>query len=197
MFNENNEMLGMEGKSLAYRLGLWLAELGTRTESEHWDLFVTITFRTTSHPWRSGFPAAGSCKPSPEFGAHAFDAFVCQVEAQIGHSVEFVVVDQFGRLNGRFHQHAIIAGQGLNQYPRREMEAWLLQNIGFSRVLPYRDGAAFYMARFAGNDDANLRFRIGKEASGMDVRAKTGCEVAVSAELPKSLFHATLGRWHR
>lgn len=197
MAKEKNEMQGIEGKSLAYRLGLWLAELGTGTESKHWGWFVTMTYRTISYEWRSGFPAAGSCKPSPEYGVHAFDKFVCQVEAQIGGSVEFVVVDQFGRLNGRFHQHAIIAAPRLDLYPRREIERWLLRNIGFSRVLPYRDGAALYVARFAGNDDANLRFRIGKEVTRTGGQARKGREVVLSAELPKTLFHSTLGRWHR
>jgi len=175
----------------AHVLGAWFDELGRQTESGRWAKFVTISYRTPSQPWRKGFPMSGAWRPSPEFGTHFFEFFVGQMEARLGERVEYVVMDQYGQVNGRFHQHALLAGIGLDRYPRREMESWLFRNAGYSRVLPFERGAAYYLARFAGRDlhQAEWRVRLGREDVRVDTQPKRGVVVARSAEMPSSLFH--------
>ena len=180
-------------------LGAWFDEVGRKTESGGWDCFVTITYRTPWHPWRSGFPLSVSSRPSPEFGIHLFESFVGQIEAGLGARVEYVVVDQYGKLNGRFHQHALLAAPGLEHYPRHEMEAWLIGNAGYSRVLPFKRGAAYYLARFAGCDlqAADWKVRLGEDGMRLDAEPKRGIVVACSAEVPGRLFHQCLPRRRR
>ena len=184
-------------RCVARELGTWFDQLGRQTESGKWAKFVTISYRTPSHPWMKGFPMSGSWRPNSEFGTHFFEYFVGQLEARLGEGIEYVVVDQYGKLNGRFHQHALLAGRGLDQYRRQEMEAWLNSNAGFSRVLPFKRGAAYYLARFAGRDleRADWRFRLGAESVRLEAEPKRGTVVACSAELPRTSFHQCL--WNR
>jgi hypothetical protein len=178
-------------RCFAHVQGAWFDELGRQTEAGRWMKFVTISYRTPSQPWHKGFPMSGAWRPSPEFGNHLFDRFVGQLEAWLGERVDYVVMDQYGQVNGRFHQHALLAGIGLDRYPRREMESWLCKNVGYSRVLPFERGAAYYLARFAGRDlhRAEWRVRLGNEDVRVDLPPRRGVVVACSADLPRSAFH--------
>jgi hypothetical protein len=186
-------------RCFAHVLGAWFDESGRRTESGRWMKFATISYGTTSQPWRSGFSMSEAWRPSSEFGNRLFDRFVGQLEAWLGERVDYIVADQYGRMNGRFHQHALLSATGLDRYPRRDMESWLCRNAGYSRVLPYERGAAYYLARFGGRDlyRAEWRLRLGEEDARLDTRPKSGVIVARSAELPSDFFHQSLPGRHR
>lgn len=180
---------------LALAWGRWLDQLGQRTSLGVWILFTTLTFRTQSFPWTRGFPNSGSGRPSSEFAHALFQLLVSHVESQTGRRIDYAVCDQFGAVNGRFHQHALLGGKGLESYPRKNIESWLNQRAGFARVLPFQRGAAYYVGRYLGNHvrDANWDVRVGEERMSHICKPEVwGNIVVASAEMPKSLFHQGL-----
>jgi hypothetical protein len=114
--------------------------------------------------------------------------------------VDYVVGDEYGWLNGRFHQHALLAARGLGEYPRHEIESWFLKRAGFARALPSERGSAFYIARFVGRDidRAHWDVQIGDQEAAPNKRSNTGrCVVVQSANLSQALFHQTMPRRKR
>jgi hypothetical protein len=183
-------------RCLAGVLGEWLEVLSLRTSVGTWVLFTTLTYRTIAYPWNRGFPSSGDGKPSPEFAHHVFADLITHLEQVLGERVDYVVADQLGSLNGRFHQHALLSGKGLDQYPRPRIAGWLNQRAGFARVLPFKKPAAYYLSRYIGRDLERTEwdFRIGDEKVIGD---KSGSipghsVIATSAELPSALFHQTM-----
>lgn len=177
---------------ISYHMGRYIDSLGRQTASGGWDVFATITFRTDSYPWQRGFPTGGSGRPKPEFAHHLFDRFTAHLENELGSGVDFVVADQLGDRNGRLHQHAILSASGLAEYPRREIWEWLKQRAGWSRILPFEHGAAFYISRYIGRDvnRCEWNLRIGdRELLDVDAAAIGGIDLVVSAELPKAFYH--------
>jgi hypothetical protein len=175
--------------------GDWLDKLGELTKSGEWQNFATITYATHWYPWARGFPTSGTGKPNAEFASHFFAFFISHVEAQLGTRLDYVVADQYGRMRGRFHQHCLLAGEGLDDYPRRELEEWLRRRAGYSRILPFEHGAAYYVSRYIGRgiQHANWDLRIGNQKEdGNEISKCGGLVVATSAELPRGLFHQTL-----
>lgn len=65
--NKRNHKLGCRcSRCVANGLGNWIDRLGAETEAGEWQVFQTISFRTSP----------GSGIPSPEFGRHCFQDFV-------------------------------------------------------------------------------------------------------------------------
>lgn len=181
-------------RCLSSAWGRWLDDLGSRTSRGNWDWFVTISHRTETYHWLRGFPIKGS-KPSPEYGHHFFQFFVAHLERELSSRVEFVVADQFGSINGRYHQHGLMAADGLEEYPRSEIECWLRRRAGFSRVLPFQHGAAFYIGKFLGVAvlEADWSIHVGPEDTSRNQETQAGKNVIIqSAALPHSVFHQSL-----
>ena len=177
---------------LSHHMGKYIDSLGARTGSGGWDVFATITFKTPSYPWQRGFPTGGSGRPKPEFAHHLFDRLVACLESEIESPVDYVVADQLGERGGRLHQHAILAGKGLGEYPRKDMWEWLQERAGWSRILPFEQGAAYYISRYIGRDVNRCEWdlRIGKQKPRCLDPAAIGKAVVVqSNDLPKSFFH--------
>jgi hypothetical protein len=151
-------------------------------------VFLTITFRTAHCPWGKGFERERD-RPRPQTAERLFDDFVQHLESETGSRIDFVVVDQLGKAGGRFHQHALLAGKSLKKYPRRDMEVWLRRKVGYSRALPFRQGAAQYISRYIGRNSATAewRIRIGSEKKPLAAPRK-GAVIVSSADLPKLLF---------
>jgi hypothetical protein len=172
-------------------MGRYIDSLGLKTISGQWQVFATITFRTPSYPWQRGFPTGGSGRPKPDFAHHLFERFTKHLESELGSAVDFVVADQLGDRNGRLHQHAILSASGLAEYPRTAIWEWLKERAGWSRILPFENGAAYYISRYIGRDvnRCEWNLRIGdRQLCNIDAAAIGGVDVAVSADLPKGYF---------
>jgi hypothetical protein len=75
------------------------------------------------------------------------------------------------------------------------MEAWLTTHAGYSRVLPFEKGAAFYISRFMGRGSSQCEWDVSVgEQKLAQVREPEiwGNVVVASAELPKGAFHQGL-----
>jgi len=194
MISRNHELGRGCWRCTANQLGDWFDQLGAQTEAGEWQHFVTVTYRTKVYPWGRGFPSSGSGMPSAEFGHHCFDDFVSQLSARVGARVDYVVGDQFGKAHGRFHQHALLAAKCLDDYPRSSLEGWLRKRAGWSRVLPFEHGAAYYLAKYIGQNlqSAEWTVRIGCEAIGQERDDVGRIAIAKSADLSSALFHQTL-----
>lgn len=130
---------------LSHHMGRFIDSLGLQTGPGEWQDFATITYETPNYPWCRGFPTGGSGRPKAEFAHHLFDRLIAHLEAEVGFRVDYVVADQLGNRFGRLHQHAILAAQGLAEYPRTAIWEWLKERAGWSRILPFEQGAAFYI----------------------------------------------------
>jgi hypothetical protein len=181
-------------KCQADHLGRWVDAIGSQTGPGRWQVFGTITFSTKSYPWCRGFPVLPG-RPKADFAHHLFDRFVSHLESELGSRVDYVVADQLGSINGRFHQHAILAAPGLDTYPRTEIWQWLKERAGWSRILPFERGAAYYISRYIGRDANRCEWfpRIGEEPQAIDRSADIGrMNVVQSADLPRHFFKQSL-----
>jgi hypothetical protein len=175
-------------------LGAWLDSLGTETSTGRWLRFVTITYATLTYPWARGFPRSGSGRPSPDFAQITFISFISQLEEWTGAQVDYVLCAQFGDRNGRFHQHCLLAGEGLGKLSRRRIEGWLNRHAGYSRVLPFRRGAAFYLGSYIGRqvESTDWELRIGKKETLPPKSNRAGDVIARSANVVHSIYHQNL-----
>jgi len=179
-------------RCLSGHMGRYIDSLGSQTGPGEWQVFATITFRTSTYPWQRGFPTGGTGRPKADFAHHLFDRLVAHLEDEVGSRVDFVVADQLGDREGRLHQHAILAAPGLAEYSRTSIWEWLKEKAGWSRVLPFEQGAAFYISRYIGRDmnRCEWNLRIGdRQLSQLDPHAIGGVDLTSSAGLPKAFFH--------
>jgi len=179
-------------RCLSYHMGRFIDSMGCQTDSGEWQVFATITYKTKNYPWCRGFPTGGSGRPKAEFAHHLFDRLIVHLESELRSRVDYVVADQFGDRLGRLHQHAILAAQGLAEYSRKQIWEWLKEHAGWSRVLPFEHGAAFYISRYIGRDmnRCEWNLRIGdRQLCDLDVSAIGGVVVAESDNMPKAFFH--------
>jgi hypothetical protein len=171
-------------------MGRWIDSLGAETGPDRWQVFATITYATSLPPWCRGFPLVAG-KPKPDFAHHLFDRLTLHLEAELHSRVDYVVADQFGSINGRFHQHAILAALGLDDFPRKEIWKWLKNRAGWSRILPFKQGAAFYISRYIGRDANRCEWslRIGEERLSIERPPEIGkVTVVPSAAMPREYF---------
>ena len=179
-------------RCLSYHMGRFIDSLGSQTDSGEWQVFATITYKTPSYPWCRGFPTGGFGRPKADFAHHLFARLIAHLEAEVGFRVDYVAADQLGGRFGRLHQHAILSAQGLAEYSRTDIWEWLKERAGWSRVLPFEQGAAFYISRYIGRDFNRCEWdlRIGeRHLCDVDVPAVGGVVVAQSADMPKAFFH--------
>jgi hypothetical protein len=189
-------LLAVHGASIRglSRSAGWADQIGQVAILRHDHVCHTLV---SVEPW---LPTSGSGRPTADFANHTFAFFTSQVETRLGARLDYVVADQYGRVNGRFHQHALLAGVGLERYPRREMAEWLRSHAGYSRIVPFEHGAAYYISRYIGRDiqHANWDLRIGEQKpAGNETSKHAGVVVVASVELPKALFHQTMFRRKR
>lgn len=185
-------------KCLPRALGGWIDSLGATTRSGEWQVFSTMTYRTKNYPWARGFPMSGAGRPNPEFAHNLFARLITHLEGELQARLDYVVADQFGAQMGRFHQHAILASPGLDAYPRKQIWEWLKEKAGWSRVLPFEKGAAYYISQYIGRDAHKCEWnvRIGNESPTPPVEVGRITTVS-SAPVDKSLFHLGLSNRHR
>jgi len=117
---------------------------------------------------------------------------VTHLETKLGSRVDYVVADQLGNRYGRFHQHAVLAAEKLAEYPRTAIWAWLKERAGWSRILPFEEGAAYYIARYIGRDinRCDWSLRIGdRQLCDPGPTPMGRVVIAQSAHMPKAIFH--------
>jgi len=181
-------------------MGKWIDDLAEETSTGHWQLFGTATFRTPNYPWQKGFPMGGSYKPSSHFVHRTYDQLIRYLEREMNSTVDYVVADQLGAMNGRLHQHFILAAPGLDDFPRRKIWDRLFKRAGFNRILPFEHGAAYYIGRYIGRAvrDCEWDIRLASHPLVAPVAFKTGgAEIVSSAAMPKEAFKNTKKEWHR
>ena len=114
-----------------------------------WDLYCHITYR----PWPRryinprGFLSPIMDTPSPVRARRLIREFVELLETKINSRVDYFVGEELGKL-GRFHQHILLAGDGLRDLYRRELWEWWKKRAGRNRIEPFDPGkgAAYYLA---------------------------------------------------
>ncbi len=173
----------------ANEMGHWIDSLGPLTQPGRWQLFVTITYSTISPPWCRGFPIAQP-KPKPDYAHHLFDRLVLHLEAELLSRVDYVVADQFGAINGRFHEHAILASPGLDKYSRTRIWQWLKEKAGWNRILPFKQGASYYISRYIGRDANRCEWevQVGQQWSSLPKPPVGKVVVVESAAMTRQFF---------
>jgi hypothetical protein len=173
-------------------MGQMIDRQGQLTEARRWLWFVTISFRTPHYPWAAGFPLEEP-KPSEDFANHFFLQMIRWIERQVHARVEFFLAHQLGSLNGRLHLHTGLSWPGLFEYRWKPLQEFIWDRAGFCRILPWKEGAAFYLSRYIGRSvsDCHWDFRIGHDSFRPPMPIG-GHDVAVSAPMPSTEFHRTL-----
>jgi hypothetical protein len=211
-------------RQVAYAFGYFIAHLTA------WDWFVNpLTLRDRGPAAEAGERGEllregrfAICKPDPRLGAYeptsrysppdgplppiaalgAIQGWLLGLQRQAGHPIGWMIAEEFGRLGGRWHCHALLTG--VSCLDRKQ--AWITagSRFGFTNVVPFdpHRGAAFYAAKYAGRWPGRIHF--GGTLAGTDLseceKSRSqggGRDVALSAPLPKGLFHMCLPRRHR
>lgn len=187
----------------ADRMGGFIDSLGKRTEAGGWLWFLTLTFRTPSFPWARGFPIEQP-QPASDFVHNFFARMIQWIEREVHARVEYFVVDQFGEVGGRLHQHCGLSWPCLFEYRWKDLQEKLWDEAGFSRILPWEKDAGFYIGRYIGRDAerSHWDFRVG--ASPVRTPVPVGRRVIVRSAVPggetRKLFdecRPKIHGWHR
>jgi len=170
------------------------AHIADRENTSAYQQCVSDPRIATWQPSRRGFHDGD---PACDFVRSMIMNFFEQLQIAAGKPIAWVMAEDFGRIAGRFHCHALVDGVGdLNtDYWRGEA----FRRFGISRIDPYEPsrGAARYLARNALSANGNLHF--GGTLAGLEIDTGATREVgrvviARSADVPSPLFHLTLGR---
>ena len=190
-------------------MGGFVDKLGRDTALGRWALFLTLTFRTPYFPWTKGFPMEQP-EPYPEFVDNFFRRMVRWLEDELGERVEYFTADQFGEVGGRLHQHFGLSSPSLPKYEWKPFQAFLWENAGFNRILPWEQDAAYYIGRYIGRDADRCEwdFRVGAESArppvpvGRQVVARSAAIAPGGDEVQQEAarllgYHSQFRGWHR
>jgi hypothetical protein len=197
----------------ADRVGGFVDTLGQRTQARRWLWFVTLTFRTPHFPWARNFPVEQPM-PAPDFVRHFFDAMIKWIGQEVHHQVEYFVAHQYGSRGGRLHLHCGLSWPGLFSYRWKSLQAmlWdgtgakdnplLKSGAGFSRILPWKQDAGYYIGRYLGRDvrEAHWDWSVGLGESPVRLLPSFGRRDVVISPVPDAssqVYHQTAGRWHK
>lgn len=162
--------------------GEWIARLAS------WDWFIN--------------PFSFRVEPVPDAAIAQIEEFFGLVQREAAQPIGWMIAEEFGRLGGRFHCHALVAGVGGLQRKFWWREAF--RRFGRTRIEPFdrERGAAFYASKYATKERGKLHF--GGTLAGVDLSlvnedgaAGGGQDVAPSVEMAKTHYRLGLRRWHR
>jgi hypothetical protein len=140
--------------------------------------------------------------PTPQVAIARIEKWLMEIERVAGKPVGCMIAEEFGRLGGRWHCHALVVG--VSHLYRRKFWLEAYRRFGYTRIEPFDParGAAFYAAKYAGRSLGEIHF--GGTLAGIDLSkceessvGGGGQDVAVSVPLPKIHFHMCLPRRHR
>jgi hypothetical protein len=202
---------------------------GSFIASLPWDWFVTVTVRDqdlSEEPWEPGIlrteGRTAICKPDPRlFRYHPSGRYsppggppapelvldriwqwLADIQRQASGPIGWIVVEEFGRLGGRWHCHLLIIG--VSRIHPGFWQAEAFRRFGCTRIEPFDParGAAYYAGKYAGRSLGEIHF--GGTLTGVDVSSCEqslsrggGRDVVLSAPLSKKYFHLSLPRRHR
>ncbi len=117
----------------------------------------------------SGDPALNEWKPDykgrrnpgppvPDQALAEINSYLFDLQSATGEPIRAMVAEEFGRIGGRYHAHALVAGVA---HLRRDVwwnEAF--KRFGRTRISPFdpRQGGAFYAAKYASKQLGALHF---------------------------------------
>lgn len=187
----------------ADRMGAFIDQLGKRTVAGRWLWFVTLTYWTGDFPWVKGFPIQ-QAKPHPDFVHNFFARMVEWIEREVHARVEYFVVDQFGEVGGRLHQHCGLSWPGLFEYRWKDLQEKLWKEAGFNRILPWEMDAGYYIGRYIGRNAERSHWDFRAGAEPVHLSASVGRQVVVASSVPddssREIFkecRPTIRGWHR
>jgi hypothetical protein len=141
--------------------------------------------------------------PVPDAALAGILAYFSDLQAAAGKPIGWVFGEEFGRLGGRYHCHALVTGVAHLRRDTWWEEAF--RRFGRTRIEPFdpERAAAFYTAKYAAKQLGGLHF--GGTLAGVDLdrgsnsneQVHRGVVVARSANLPSKFFRITLSRRHR
>ena len=163
------------------------------SELAEWDWFVNpISFRDDG--------VKGP--PPPDLALARIGEYFGLVQRATSRPVGWVIGEEFGKLGGRYHCHALVTG--VADQHRKFWWRVAFDQFGRTRIEPFdrERAAAFYAAKYAAKQLGGLHFGgtlAGKRLSDYEVPTSSGGKqtVVCSAEMPRDFFRLGLGRWHR
>jgi hypothetical protein len=159
-----------------------------------WDWFINpLTFRDQPR-----FPGP----PEPFLAMHRINEFLLSLQRASENQIGWVIAEEFGRLGGRYHCHALITG--VRSLSRKYWQKQACLSFGYTRIQDFiaQGGASFYVSKYEGRLDGNIElggFLKGRDLSRcLESRSVGGGRDVVRSEpLPRSHFHMCLPRRHR
>lgn len=175
-------------RELANAYGHFIAELAP------WDWFVNpFSFRDEA-------PSGGP--PVADLALSRIAEYLMLVQKNAGKPIGWMIAEEFGRLGGRWHCHALIAG--VKPLSRKFWWREAYRRFGRTRIEPFDParGAAFYAAKYAAKQVGKLHWGgtlAGCDLSKCELPASSGGgqDRAFSAEMEKVFYRLGLGKWHR
>ena len=159
-----------------------------------WDWFINpLSFRDRT-------PGFGP--PVPDIALSRINEFFLRIQSDAGRLIGWVIAEEFGRLCGRYHCHALITG--VQHLSRQVWQREAYRCFGRTRIDPFDPirGAAFYLAKYEGRLTGKIDF--GGFLRGRDLlkcgqsRSVGGGRVVVeSVPMPNGCYHMCLPRRHR
>jgi hypothetical protein len=177
-----------ERRKLAWPFGMLIATLAP------WDWFINpLSFRDQA-------PGAGP--PALDLAFGRITEFLSRIVSDAGRSIGWVIAEEFGRLGGRYHCHALISG--VQHLSRQFWQREAYRCFGQTRIElfdPKRDGA-FYVAKYEGRLTGHIHF--GGCLRGVDLSKCEqshseggGRDRTVSPPLPSRFYRRCWHGWHR
>lgn len=187
--------------ALALAFGEFIATLAA------WSWFVNpISFRDDR-------PGGGP--PVRDAALAGIQEWLADIERMAGAPIGWVLAEEFGRVGGRWHCHALISD--VADLSRKFWWSEAHRRFGRTRIEPFDPdrGAAFYAAKYAAKALGALHFGGTLRGKNLDCLTqgpqdlppfglasapqpqRIGKEIVYSAEIEKPFFRLGLKRWHR
>jgi hypothetical protein len=152
-------------------------------------------------PPQRGFAESGP--PVPDAALARIKEYMRALQGASDAPVGWIIAEEFGRVGGRYHCHALVSG--VARLRRDEWWNEAFKRFGRTQISPFNPvrGAAFYTAKYAAKQLGGLHF--GGVLAGVDLTRleatppKAGGRVVVvhSAELPRDFFRMLNPRRHK
>ena len=168
--------------------GRFIAELAD------WDWFIN------PFSFRDRIPGFGP--PVPGIALSRLNEYLMRLQIAAGQPIGWVIAEEFGRLGGRYHGHALITGVRHLSLDFWRREAYRCFGRTKIELFDPSRGAAFYVTKHAGT--LTGKFDLGGFLKGRDLSKCEqshspggGRDVVKSQPFLRSFFHTCLPHRHR